>query len=143
LPVVLVGEGLRVWSSGTLEKNVAIADAGPYAYTRNPLYVGNFLIGLGFVVMGHNGWLAGMFLALFPLVYIPTILEEERFLRAKFGDVYEAYLRRVPRFLPSFSAAPRPSRFRWELVKFHRELQTWYALCAGFTAVVIKAVWTP
>ncbi len=141
LPIVVAGEGLRIWSSGTLEKNVAIASAGPYAYTRNPLYLGNFLIGLGFVLMGHNPWLVGLFLVAFPVIYVPTVLEEERFLRGKFGEPYEAYLRRVPRFFPTLSVTPqRTGRFRWGLVKDHREYRTLYGLGAGLAAVLLRAI---
>lgn len=143
LPLVVAGEALRVWSSGTLEKNVVIASDGPYAYTRNPLYVGNFIIGLGFVVMGHNAWLGAAFFLLFPMIYVPTVQEEERFLRAKFGEVYDRYAERVPRFVPRWTpgvAAGR--RFRWELVTFHREHRTWYGLAAAVAAVAARAAFS-
>jgi protein-S-isoprenylcysteine O-methyltransferase Ste14 len=141
LPLVVAGEALRVWSSGTLEKNVTIAKGGPYAYTRNPLYVGNFVIGLGFVVMGHNPWLGLAYLLLFPLIYLPTVLEEERFLRAKFGTAYERYLERVPRFVPRWGpGTDAVGHFRWGLVMFHREHRTWYGLAAAVAAVVARSV---
>lgn len=140
LPFIGLGEALRVWASGTLEKNVAVADRGPYALTRNPLYFGNFLIGLGFAVMGNSLWLLGLFLVLFPLIYLPTIWEEERFLRERFGESYEAYVRNVPRFFPLFSVRRWiPGQFRWALVIRHREHKTWYGLAAGIAAVVIRS----
>jgi hypothetical protein len=100
----------------------------------------NFIIGLGFVVMGHNPWLGSAYLLLFPLIYLPTVLEEERFLRAKFGTAYERYLDRVPRFFPRWLPGTEAvGRFRWGLVIFHREHRTWYGLGAAVAAVVARA----
>jgi len=140
LPIVGIGELLRIWASGTIEKNAAVISWGPYAFTRNPLYFGNFLIGIGFVIMGNSVWLLVLFFAVFPLVYWPTILEEEHFLRERFGAAYEAYLKSVPRFFPLLTARRwARGQFQWGLVIRHREHQTWYGLIAGVAAVVIRS----
>lgn len=139
--MILLGEGIRTWSSGYLEKNRVLQTQGPYSLTRNPLYVGNFLIGLGFALIG-NSLLGGVVLiGGFLLIYTATILEEEGYLAKCFGEAYEVYTQRVPRLLPRF-AWPEPGEFRWTQVRAHREYNTWCGLIGGILILSLKVYLT-
>lgn len=102
--VVLVVPGLvlRGYASGYVKKNRELTQTGPYAWTRNPLYLGSMLIAAGFAV-ALGSWVFALALAGgFAIVYIPVIASEERFLRATFAD-FDEYCRRVPRLIPRFT----------------------------------------
>ena len=99
LALVLPGLALRAAASGTVRKNRELAVTGPYAYTRNPLYLGSILIAVGFAV-ALLSWLLALVLAVgFALIYIPVIASEEQFLRATFPG-FDDYCRSVPRLIP-------------------------------------------
>ncbi len=99
LLLVLPGLMLRAAASGTVKKNRELTVTGPYAYTRNPLYLGSMLIAFGFAV-ALVSWLLAVVLAVgFAVIYIPVIASEEAFLRATFAG-FDTYCRRVPRLLP-------------------------------------------
>lgn len=138
IPLILLGEGIRTWASGYLEKNKVLQTLGPYSLTRNPLYLGNLLIGFGFALIG-NSLLGGMVLiGGLLIIYTATILEEESYLAQCFGEAFKAYTRRVPRFLPRF-AWPESGDFRWAQVRAHKELNTWWGLSAGVLIFSVKA----
>lgn len=139
LPFVLLGEVVRTWSSGYIRKDNTLATDGPYSLTRNPLYLGNFVLGFGFALMANSWWVLLAFLVVFLLIYDATIEEEERKLLKRFGETFLQYCREVPRFFPRFSGW-RSAPFRWALVRQHREFQTWAAV-AGVLAVVILKMW--
>ncbi|MBI4372234.1 MAG: isoprenylcysteine carboxylmethyltransferase family protein [Candidatus Omnitrophica bacterium] len=103
LPVIALGESIRIWSHGYIQKIRQLATEGPYAYVRNPLYVGNFLIGLGFCIILWNPFLVAAFVTGFYLVYWVTVKGEEQRLESKFQKLYKEYLTYVPRFIPRFS----------------------------------------
>lgn len=99
--VALLGLALRAWAAGHIRKNDALAVSGPYAHTRNPLYLGSFLLGLGFTVAaGRPLLLGGLFAALFLGIYLPVMRVESAMLGRLFGDEYRRYARAVPLFLP-------------------------------------------
>jgi glycosyltransferase involved in cell wall biosynthesis len=107
LLISLMGIAVRSWAAGTLRKTKILACSGPYAYIRNPLYAGSFLIGIGFCFLVHNQrwWILDVLfyavLAVFFFgVYRSKVIEEERHLKRLFGDEYTAYSLRVPRFIP-------------------------------------------
>src|SRR5579871_2783404 len=77
LPVSLLGLFLRGWATGHLEKNIRLAESGPYAYVRNPLYIGTLLVAAGLVIAARRWLLAGLFAAVFLLIYLPVIELEE------------------------------------------------------------------
>jgi len=108
LALVLPGLWLRGYAAGYVKKNRELTVTGPYAYTRNPLYLGSMLIAAGFA-LALLSWpvalaLAGGFL----VIYVPVIAAEERFLRANFPG-YDEYCRRVPRLIPRLRPARHPS----------------------------------
>ncbi len=99
LALVLPGLWLRGYAAGYVKKNRELTMTGPYAYTRNPLYLGSMLMAAGFAV-ALLSWPVALLLALgFGMIYIPVIASEERFLRATFPG-FDAYCRRVPRLIP-------------------------------------------
>ena len=104
LALVLPGLALRAAASGTVKKNCELTVTGPYAYTRNPLYLGSSLIAAGFALALLSWPVALLLLAGFAAIYVPVIASEERFLRATFTR-FDEYCRRVPRFIPRLTAA--------------------------------------
>ncbi len=107
LALVLPGLGLRALASGTVKKNQELSVTGPYAYTRNPLYLGSTLIAAGFAVALLSWPLALLLAAVFAAIYIPVIASEEQFLRATFPG-FDDYCRSVPRFIPRLTPARPP-----------------------------------
>ena len=144
---VLIVPGLliRAVASGHVRKNEALATSGPYAYTRNPLYLGSLLIGLGFAVASRSLWVGMVLVVMFFAIYVPVIRGEEKFLKEKFPE-FEEYARRVPRMLPRLT----PSRsgedgggFSMELYLKHRE---WNALLGSVLlagALILKIKFFP
>ncbi|MEO5657282.1 MAG: isoprenylcysteine carboxylmethyltransferase family protein [Nitrospiria bacterium] len=140
LPLVLLGEALRTWASGYLRKDDELTVSGPYAYSRNPLYLGSFILGLGFSVMTGWWWMVAVFAAVFLFMYRTTIRREEDTLAAKFGARFEGYRAAVPWLFPRWPAppldgAPRQT-FEWRLVKKHREFNTWLGLLGAVLLMV-------
>jgi protein-S-isoprenylcysteine O-methyltransferase Ste14 len=131
---------LRAWAAGHIVKNDRLATDGPYAYTRNPLYLGSFLIAAGFGLAGHWAFLpfVGVF---FALIYLPTMQRERDQLAQRYGADYAAYAAAVPMFLPRLKgtgdgrAAREP--FRLSLYLRHREWQA----ALGFSAILVFLVW--
>jgi hypothetical protein len=136
LLLVLPGLALRAAASGTVKKNRELAVTGPYAHTRNPLYLGSMLMAAGFAV-ALLSWPLALLLAVgFAIIYIPVIAAEEQFLRETFPG-FEDYCRRVPRLLPRLTPAkskygeavpgdrlaaePAASGFSFALYLKHRE----------------------
>ena len=125
---VLPGLWLRGYAAGYVKKNRELTQTGPYAYTRNPLYLGSILIAAGFALALLSLAVAAMLTAMFLVVYVPVIASEERFLRSTFPD-FDAYCRRVPRLIPRFTPALPPGgktevssgKFSLDLYLRHRE----------------------
>ena len=107
LVLVIPGLWLRGYASGYVKKNQELTTSGPYAYTRNPLYLGSILIAAGFAV-ALLSWAVAIVLAVgFAIIYIPVIASEERFLRATFPG-FDEYCWRVPRLIPRLTPARQP-----------------------------------
>jgi protein-S-isoprenylcysteine O-methyltransferase Ste14 len=108
LVLVLPGLWLRGYAAGYVKKNRELTQTGPYAHTRNPLYLGSIFIAAGFAV-ALMSWAVALALAvMFLLIYVPVIASEERFLQATFSD-FDAYRKRVPRLIPRLTAAKSPA----------------------------------
>lgn len=97
--VAFVGLLIRAWASGHIMKNDRLATTGPYAYTRNPLYFGSFLIAAGFALAAHWGLLL-LVAAFFALIYVPTMQRERANISGRFPEAYAEYERSVPAFFP-------------------------------------------
>jgi protein-S-isoprenylcysteine O-methyltransferase Ste14 len=124
-PFLLAGEALRVWASGHIEKGRSLATGGPYAHTRNPLYLGSVLLAVGVAAASASPWTA-LLIAAYLLVFYPAVIrEEEGFLRGKFPEPFASWARSVPAFLPRATpAGPRETRFAWSRVGANREWRT-------------------
>jgi protein-S-isoprenylcysteine O-methyltransferase Ste14 len=135
LPVSIAGLALRAWAAGHLEKNLALARSGPYAYVRNPLYLGTLGVAAGLAIASRRWELGILFAAVFLLIYLPVVELEEQHLRNLFPE-YAEYASRVPKLLPRL-AARNEKRFRWSQYRHNRE----YEALAGFLAGVAVLVW--
>jgi protein-S-isoprenylcysteine O-methyltransferase Ste14 len=146
--LVVAGLAVRATAAGHIRKNEELATTGPYAYTRNPLYLGSVLIAAGFVVASRNPWIALAAVAMFVAIYIPQIKVEETYLRSAFPN-YSDYAAHVPRLLPRLSPyggqraassdAPAP-RFSRELYRKHREYQAALGSVLMIGALILKMV---
>ena len=156
LPLILLGEGLRTWAAGHLLKDEELTVTGPYAHVRNPLYLGSSLSAVGFLVIVGDWLLAAAFLVIALAIYIPTVSQEEHYLRRMHGQAYEEYRRAVPGMLPRWRQAGHPStslrinsdpalqpqsRFEWGRVWLNKEHKTWLALAALFSLLAVRCWW--
>ena len=135
--LVIPGLLIRALASGHVRKNEALATSGPYAYTRNPLYLGSLLIGIGFAVAARSWWIGVVLVVMFFVIYLPVIRGEEAYLRERFPEFHE-YARRVPRMFPRLTPASSDvgGGFSMELYLKHRE---WNALL-GSAAIVVALI---
>lgn len=136
LPLMLAGLALRTWAAGHLAKNERLATGGPYAYVRNPLYLGSALLAAGAAVAARRPLVALLLGALFVFVYLPVIELEEQHLRKLFPG-YEEYARRTPRLLPRLAGRPNEERFSWKLYWRNRE----HHALAGWLAAMALLAW--
>jgi protein-S-isoprenylcysteine O-methyltransferase Ste14 len=138
ITVALTGLLIRAWSSGHIVKNRDLAVSGPYKYTRNPLYLGSFLLGLGFMIASGVWWLILLFVVLYLGIYFPVMSVEAEELTAIFGDKYKEYAEKVSLFLPWFSDYQSDGKkFEKELYMRYREYQAglgFLAVCAILAA---------
>jgi protein-S-isoprenylcysteine O-methyltransferase Ste14 len=137
LPVSVLGLLLRGWATGHLEKDLRLAQSGPYAYVRNPLYLGTLLVAAGLVVAARRWILAIIFAAVFVVVYLPVIELEEQHLRKLF-PVFADYSRRVRALWPTFDPLKSEQRFRWDLYVRNREYQALLGFAAGAVFLAMK-----
>ncbi len=100
---IVAGLAVRGAASGHIRKNTELTTTGPYAYTRNPLYLGSILIGAGFILAARNLWIALAAVLMFLLIYLPVIRSEEAHLRSAFPG-FGQYAANVPRFIPRLRA---------------------------------------
>lgn len=142
LVLVVPGLLLRAYAAGYVKKNAELTTTGPYAQTRNPLYLGSLVAALGFVAASREWMLVVGFCALFSAIYLPVILSEERFLRSNFAGFAE-YTRHVPRMFPrSFgkrasSVGDGSGSFSPALYRRHREYNSGVGAAALYAALLL------
>lgn len=100
VPIALLGALVRAWASGHLRKNAELAVTGPYAFTRNPLYFGSFLMTSGCAIAGGNLWPGLWLVSFFLLIYWPVMQAEAARMRSLFAGAYSEWEARVPLFIP-------------------------------------------
>ncbi|MGH9332442.1 MAG: methyltransferase family protein [Vicinamibacteria bacterium] len=126
--VAAIGEALRLWASGHLEKDQGLTTSGPYAWTRNPLYLGSLFVGLGFCIAAGRFSLLILLAGLFAAVYVPVMKREARRLEAVYPADYSRYAAEVPLFVPrpprNGAEARERSSFSWRRVGVNREYLT-------------------
>ncbi len=139
--IVIPGLMIRAIASGHVQKNEALATTGPYAYTRNPLYLGSLVLAIGFAVAGRNMWIGTGIVVFYLSIYWPVIRGEEQFLHTKFAG-FEEYCRHVPRLLPRLTPHGSGSgSFSSELYWKHREYNATLGAIAIFVVLIGKMLW--
>jgi protein-S-isoprenylcysteine O-methyltransferase Ste14 len=132
--VTLLGEWLRLWAAGHLRKNKQLTTTGPYAYVKNPLYIGTLLITLGFSAMAMEKWIMVAGFVWFFIYYAPYKKKQEsEKLVASFGDAWKAFDRAVPDYLPRLTPYPGrgTGRWNWDVVRENSEHETAAAVLLG------------
>jgi protein-S-isoprenylcysteine O-methyltransferase Ste14 len=138
--IAAIGLWVRAIASGHVKKDKELATTGPYAYTRNPLYLGSTIIAVGFAIAGCNAWIGAGLVALYLAIYLPVIRGEEEYLTAHFPG-YVEYKERVPRLIPRLSAGvDGRSSFSRELYWQHREYQALLGAAFMLAALAAKIV---
>ena len=145
--VIAAGLAVRGWAAAVLDKNRCLAVTGPYAHTRNPLYLGSLLMGAGAVVAGGRPWLGAGLLAALAVIYRGTISREDDGLARRFGDSYARYRAAVPVLVPRLTpyrappeahASPvRPSAARYA---HNREYEALIGAAAAFGVLWFKTL---
>ena len=139
--LVVPGLLLRGYASGYVKKNAELTVTGPYAHTRNPLYLGSILIAFGFALAARSLWIAMILAVLFAVIYIPVIRSEEEYLRSVFPE-FDAYAAMVPRLLPRIVATGGSGAakgvFSGALYRKHREYNALLGAAGMYAALILK-----
>jgi len=139
--VAALGLGIRAVASGHVDKNAELAMSGPYAYVRNPLYLGSIVMAVGFAIAARDMAVAVLIVVLFALIYVPVMRSEENFLRGRFPG-YATYANRVPRLLPrTLRIGGMTQGFSRALYLKHREYNAIFGAAAILAALVVKMLW--
>ena len=142
--VAVIGLLIRAWASGHIRKARELAISGPYAYTRNPLYVGSFLMGVGFTVAGGVWWLALLFSGLYIGIYLPVMLVEMDDIRTIFGDEFDEYARNVPMLIPRVTVWRKTgTKFDFQLYLQYREYRAALGVFLAIGVLAAKAYFLP
>jgi protein-S-isoprenylcysteine O-methyltransferase Ste14 len=139
--IVVLGLLLRALASGHVRKNEQLTVSGPYAYTRNPLYVGSLVLAVGFAIASRDWWIAVITVAIFFVIYFPVIRSEEEFLRMRFPE-FQEYYRDVPRIFPRLrlhwgSSGSFSPHLYWK----HREYNAAIGAAFMIAVLIVKAIW--
>jgi protein-S-isoprenylcysteine O-methyltransferase Ste14 len=141
--LVLLGVAVRMWAAGYLRKQQVLVCWGPFAYVRNPLYLGSLFAGCGLCLLSGRWETLLLVGAATVAIYHPTILHEERKLGVLFGDTFRAYCGAVPRWLPRLfpyrCAQLDTARFEWTLVRQNHEDR--HAALVGLTLALFGAIY--
>jgi protein-S-isoprenylcysteine O-methyltransferase Ste14 len=154
--VVAAGEAVRLWAVhhiGAISRTRSdrlgpLIATGPFAFVRNPLYLGNILLWVGFALSAHVLWLSPIIVALLAFEYHAIVRWEETLLAERLGEPYRHYMQRVPRWLPRLShdashttehATPSSAAFSWRDTLFS-ERGTLIAIAVGFGLLAIKQI---
>jgi protein-S-isoprenylcysteine O-methyltransferase Ste14 len=139
IALAITGLIVRAWASGYLKKNQELTTAGPYAHTRNPLYLGTFVMGSGVAVSTGAIWFIAVFAALYMLIYLPVMSAEAEHMRAMFPEEYQDYRREVPLFFPRAKPYEGRSRRRFELAAYLRHREYRAAIGVGVVYALMAA----
>ena len=151
--IAIIGLAIRGWASGHVKKNQELTTSGPYAHTRNPLYLGTFLLGIGVAAGGGTLWFVGVFATFYLIIYVPVMLAEADTMQELFSNEYEAYRREVPLFVPRFTPYRTTSingyppgltgegrQFDISLYMRHREYRAVMGFVAAYALLAAKLV---
>jgi protein-S-isoprenylcysteine O-methyltransferase Ste14 len=139
--LLIPGLVLRGLASGHVQKDKELTTSGPYAYTRNPLYLGSLMLGAGFAVAARSWWIVAVMFLMFGSIYVPVIVGEERYLRRTFPG-YDDYARHVPRMWPRLSPyRKQASSYRSARYWKHREYQASIGCAVLLVILLVKLLW--
>jgi Phospholipid methyltransferase len=144
--VAAIGLLIRGTSSGHLRKDRELATSGPYAHTRNPLYLGSAFLAAGFAIAGDSWWAGLLVVAYFGIFYYAVMRNEEEDLHRRFGAAFDAYAARVPLFFPWFARADASSfgsesgeqQFSWAQYLHNREYKALMGTLAGLCVLFLR-----
>ncbi len=137
--VAIIGLLIRAWASGHIRKNAELAVSGPYAHTRNPLYVGSFLLGIGFTIASSVWWLVLIFAILYLAIYFPVMYAETKELTDIFGEKFANYAANVPLFFPRLTVWKKSDeKFDFKLYLKYREYRATLGVFLAWTILTIK-----
>jgi protein-S-isoprenylcysteine O-methyltransferase Ste14 len=137
--LVTLGETIRIWAAGHLRKQQVLTTGGPYRFIRNPLYLGSFLIAIGFCLIANSTWVWLLVIAYFVLCYIPVIRQEESVLRKKFPVEYSVYSAVVPGLYPTMLQYPNVStEFSWRQVRRNKEYNAVVGILVAYAYLIFR-----
>lgn len=143
--VSLLGLAIRAWAGGTLRKDLVLTTTGPYAYTRNPLYIGTLFIGLGLCITGALPYFALALVLFFGLFYGQTMRREARELEQRFDDLYRDYAAHVPllrpRLTPYRPSVRQSEPFRWSRYRINKEWEAALGVVFLYVLLLTKLLW--
>lgn len=141
LAAVVAGLALRLWAAGHLQKNSALTTGGPYAYTRNPLYLGTALVTGGVAIASASPVVMALAVLYFLAFYPYSMIQESRFLAGRFGESYASWAGQVPAFFPRLRpAGPRGGAFSWGRVQVNHEWKASLAYVAALLLIAWRAL---
>lgn len=148
--LAVLGLWIRGWSAGTIHKDQEVTTTGPYAFTRNPLYLGSFFIGLGVALAGGHWLWPALFLTFYALIYSRTMMGEVQHLLSLFPGSYGGYAANVPFFVPRLtpwrgeeSSDRAEVGFRWAQYKRNKEWEASLGVLAAFLLLGAKVIFRP
>ena len=139
----IVGLWLRAYAAGYLHKQEVLTVTGPYAHTRNPLYLGSAILALG-AGIATCSWVSGLILMIYFAVFYSLVMQQEvNELGLRHGASYEEYARSVPLFIPRLTAAKLSgdSAGSFSLVQYKKNHEWQAAVGFLFLLLVLLAIW--
>jgi protein-S-isoprenylcysteine O-methyltransferase Ste14 len=139
-PVALLGLAVRAWAAGHLRKNQQLTMSGPYAFVRNPLYIGTLLTAIGCTIAAAQPYLAAFIGVVFLFVYLPVMEQEEQHLANLFPE-FAGYAKRVPQLLPRVPESVPAQSFAWAVYLQNKEQKAGYGFAAVYAFLIAKSIW--
>ncbi|MCP5108392.1 MAG: isoprenylcysteine carboxylmethyltransferase family protein [bacterium] len=136
---IIAGMFFRGWAAGYIDKDNELATRGPFELTRNPLYFGNFVLGVGIAIAGNNVYCYGIFL-LYYLLFFPFLMViEHRRLREQFGEAYEEWANNSNSFFPKLKKPKKPG-FNISLYMKNKEYRVLYFSLFIVAIIILKVL---
>jgi protein-S-isoprenylcysteine O-methyltransferase Ste14 len=139
--VAAVGLIIRAAAAGHLRKLETLTTSGPYAWTRNPLYLGSSLLAAGFAIAGGSPWSALVIAAYFLSFYPAVMKKEEAELHVRYGQSFDEYAACVPLFWPRpphRASGAGEARFSWQQYRRNREYQAAIGVLGALLLVYLR-----
>jgi protein-S-isoprenylcysteine O-methyltransferase Ste14 len=141
--IIIPGLLLRALASGHVQKDKQLTTSGPYAYTRNPLYLGSLMLAVGFAIAARSWWVVAVMVLIVAAIYVPIIAAEERYLRRTFPE-YEEYARQVPRMLARLTPYTiKQGAYSFDRFRKHREYQASAGCLLMLAILILKFLFRP